>query len=291
MLALVLAGSVAHATCGGFDGRVGRYDWCVDGVWVGSTAVAATLSATLLDPPVQRRLVFGDRSLEPVARLSSRVARQTNWLSPAGVLAGTGWPFTVGAAAASVAVAGTADRPDFDVSGGVAGGIAAAQAVGLTVLTTQVLQSVVGRPRPYTSVAFEAAAPELYTPLHAVPHAYRSLPDAHVATTAAALFTPATLWSIAELRRAGSSGPSVRWAGPAAALGVAVGVTAGVGAMRVRAGLHHRDDVYAGALVGATLGIAVPIAHALPARTLNARRVPTLRLGDRRTPVQVVGRL
>lgn len=113
------------------------------------------------------------------------------------------------------------------------------QAVGMTVLITDVFKYAVRRPRPtqFTEGVFSGSSEHLL-----------GFPSGHTSSTAAAAFAYASTFS---LRHPDSPWRYGMW-GLASALS---GLTA---AGRVKGGMHFYTDVLASAFLGASIGIVVP---------------------------------
>lgn len=137
------------------------------------------------------------------------------------------------------------------------------ESVGVDLLVTEVLKDTISRPRPYTSLAFQQALPEVYasdTIQHELSEeghydAYKSFPSGHTSSTGSVTFSLATLiWQ--DLRSRGAR-PGVA----GALYGGAAALTATTGTLRVIAGYHHPTDVIAGGLLGAGVGTGVALLH------------------------------
>ena len=117
-----------------------------------------------------------------------------------------------------------------------------AQAVGLTVLVTDLFKFAVGRPRPtqYTEGVFSGSSE------HSM-----GFPSGHTSSTAAAAFATATTFALRH--------PESPWRYGVYAAGTALtGLTAWA---RVGGGMHFYSDVLAGAALGAAMGVVVPRLH------------------------------
>lgn len=116
------------------------------------------------------------------------------------------------------------------------------QAVGMTVLVTDLFKYAVRRPRPtqYTAGAFSGSSE------HSM-----SFPSGHTSSTAAAVFAAATTFALRH--------PESPWRYGVYAAGTALtGLTAW---SRVRGGMHFYSDVLAGTVLGAAMGVVLPRLH------------------------------
>ena len=137
------------------------------------------------------------------------------------------------------------------------------EAYGADIAVTEVLKLAISRPRPYTSLAFQAAEPEAYAgdqiqedlTAEGDWDAYKSMPSGHTSGTAAYTFSIATL-----VYRDAATHGGPRWVAPVA-YGAAGAVTATVGTLRVVGGMHHPSDVIVGGLLGAGIGTGVAWLH------------------------------
>jgi len=113
------------------------------------------------------------------------------------------------------------------------------QAVGMTVLITDIFKYAVRRPRPtqFTEGAFSGSSEHLL-----------GFPSGHTSSTAAAAFAYASTFS---LRHPNSPWRYGMW-------GLATALSGLTAAGRVKGGMHFYTDVLAGAFLGASLGIVVP---------------------------------
>lgn len=120
------------------------------------------------------------------------------------------------------------------------------QSILLAQAVTQVTKSAVGRSAPFT-----------YNP-RALPEdvesadAFRSFISGHSSTS----FAAATSYTVTFWRRHPTS--PWRWV----VLGVSHALAASVALLKIEAGYHYATDVMAGALVGSSLGLAIPTLHA-----------------------------
>lgn len=119
------------------------------------------------------------------------------------------------------------------------------QAVLLSSAITQVMKSAVSRP-----------APLVYNPNAAQSHldspdAFRSFISGHSSSA----FAAATSYSVTFWKRH----PTSPWR--FVVLGVSEALAASVSLLKVKAGYHYATDVAAGALVGAAMGLFVPVLH------------------------------
>lgn len=159
------------------------------------------------------------------------------------------------------------------------------EALALNLGITESLKVAVGRPRPYTSVAFQQAYPEVYASdeiqdtLGEEEHydAYKSWPSGHTSSSAVTSFCLATLvWR--DLRADGAQ----PWVA-GVAYGSATALTATTGLLRVKAGWHHSTDVISGGLLGAAVGTGVALWHTSGALT------PSVATSEEGTPVLSLG--
>lgn len=159
------------------------------------------------------------------------------------------------------------------------------EALALNLGVTEALKVGVGRPRPYTSVAFQEAYPEVYASeevqetFGADSHgeAYKSWPSGHTSSSAATSFCAATLiWR--DLRASGAP----PWVA-GLSYGAATALTATTGFLRVKAGWHHTTDVVSGGVLGAAIGTGVALWHTTGALQPSVARsedgAPTLSVG------------
>jgi len=116
-----------------------------------------------------------------------------------------------------------------------------AEALLINGMVTEVTKHLVQRARPYTYAAPKGTPDDL-----------RSFFSGHTSWTATASFTAARIFDI--------TGDLTPWE-RVALYGGAGALTVGVGVSRVRAGMHFPTDVLTGALVGTTIGLAVPELH------------------------------
>lgn len=149
--------------------------------------------------------------------------------------------------------------------------VAFAAALGLTMLTTEVLKLAVSNPRPIawmsaddlSGLSDEEQAEALDE--QRSEDSYRSFPSGHTSMTAAATSSVVTIWTMHLLEVAAQDGdytPAIVVAVVGGAM--SAGLTVGVGALRVLGGAHHSADVLVGGFLGAGLGVAVPIAVLAP---------------------------
>lgn len=116
------------------------------------------------------------------------------------------------------------------------------QAVGVTILITDIFKYALRRPRPtrYTEGAYSGSSEHLL-----------SFPSGHTSSTAAAAFAYASTFT---LRHPNSPWLYGVWGSAAAITGV-------TGLARVQGGMHFYTDIAAGIFLGATVGILVPYLH------------------------------
>ena len=115
-----------------------------------------------------------------------------------------------------------------------------AESMALTASLTETIKNAVARPRPY---AYPSHATDL--------PAYESFWSGHTSTSFNAVVTAMVLLH--------DSYPREAWPWIAGGVGLAAAATTGV--LRVAAGAHFPSDVVVGALVGTSLGLAVPLLH------------------------------
>jgi membrane-associated phospholipid phosphatase len=130
--------------------------------------------------------------------------------------------------------------------------VPAAQAVAITGAVTELTKRLVARPRPYTSAAFEAKYPDIYSSdemvaLRADEDSYKSFPSGHTSNAAATYFTTAAIVA------AHYDAPLIDILAYTAA-SVLTGVT---GYSRVRYGKHHITDTLVGATIGTSIGLGI----------------------------------
>ena len=159
------------------------------------------------------------------------------------------------------------------------------EALALNLGVTEALKVGFGRPRPYTSVAFQEAYPDVYASdgiqetLGEGSHyeAYKSWPSGHTSSSAVTSFCTATLiWR--DLRESGAP----PWVA-GVSYGAATALTATTGFLRVKAGWHHTSDVISGGVLGAAIGTGVALWH-----TSGAIQ-PSVASNEDGTPVLSVG--
>ena len=130
--------------------------------------------------------------------------------------------------------------------------VAVAQSVAITAAVTEMTKRIVGRPRPYTSEAFEAKYPHVYNSdemmaLRQENDAYKSFPSGHTSNAATTYFTSAALVA------AHYDDPKI----DAYSYATASILTVLTGYSRVRYGKHHISDTLAGAMLGTGLGFGM----------------------------------
>ncbi len=259
------------ARCAPVDLAVGRMNWCIDlPVSVAMLGFGMATNYVVLVEPDRTR-----RSTDAAARWDPLAAHLSDLLSPAGLTEAPGLLaplFLTLTPALAIGGAYEGDRPGLGMG---AATTLVVESVSTTLAVTNVLKQTIGRPRPFTSAAFEAAHPRVRTLEEyreddgsLEPDAYWSMPSGHTSMTAAAAFSVATLWMAAEVRairrRQGERAWSIVF--PILAEGAAAGATALVGSLRVQAGVHHVDDTVVGGVLGGVIGVLVPTAHALAAK-------------------------
>jgi membrane-associated phospholipid phosphatase len=198
----------------------------------------------------------GEETLDPLDRLGTQLIAEDRGLPSlaSNVLVGT-LPIAVGAA--DWGMAGQ-DRARFGEDLLMIGEVVALQG-----LLNSCLKYAFARQRPYAHLGLAEDGPSLDDNV--------SFYSGHTSTVFALVAAAAT---VATLR--GYSGAGWVW-------GLGLPVASVVGLLRVAAGMHYATDVIAGALIGALVGVAVPVLlHPRVAQSDGG--VPAL--GRRSAPVQ-----
>lgn len=155
---------------------------------------------------------------------------------------------------------------DRNALAGVMHSLVVVEVYGVDIAVTEALKLGFSRPRPYTSLAFQEAWPDVYASDEVQDNlgpegewdAYKSMPSGHTSGTGAYAFSVATLIS---RDAAFHGGP--RWVAPVS-YGAAGALTATVGALRVAAGRHHVTDTLVGGVIGGGIGTGLTWLHTLP---------------------------
>lgn len=127
------------------------------------------------------------------------------------------------------------------------------QSIAITATVTETTKRLVGRPRPYTSAAFEAKYPDVYNSeemalMRSDIDSVKSFPSGHTSNAAATYFSTAAI--IAHHSTNSST--------DALAYGSAMLLTGLTGYSRVIYGKHHISDTLVGAAVGIAIGLSTP---------------------------------
>jgi len=133
------------------------------------------------------------------------------------------------------------------------------EAIALTILTTSLIKSALGRPRPTQYIGNKTESP-FGDPTH-----QRSFPSGHTSSTASATTAFATLFALRH--------PHSPWRWPV--IGGAAAWTALTAFGRLQGGMHFFSDVIGGAALGTAFGILLPL--------LNRKEISPLDLPNQTT--------
>jgi membrane-associated phospholipid phosphatase len=147
--------------------------------------------------------------------------------------------------ATTLAIPIVADAIDSRFHGWAEDMVVILESVALSTALTQVAKSATARPAPLV-YAPDVTAGDLRSP-----DAARSFPSGHTAAT----FAAATAYALTFWKRH----PDSPWRFVVLVAGEALAVTTGV--MTIPAGWHYPTDVLAGALIGTSMGVLMPVLH------------------------------
>ena len=173
---------------------------------------------------------------------------------------------------------GVASGIAYDGRSGLADSILVVQSITTAGALAVGLKHLYARPRPFTSTEFQQELPDIwasediqdrYGP-KADYDAFKSFPSGHAASAGATYFSAATLVWLH------STDDYKLNATFYIAEGLAIGLTATTGALRVDYGVHTFSDVLWGGLLGGSIGFISPMVHSNydPAKGMSVRLQP-----------------